>query len=175
MGIEDQRKKLMANGPTWGDRRSAHVAGGPRRGPDLGDLCNCDIEVIPPIALMNYVDSPPPPVSHIFTRGWTLEDILEKGKRFRDVPRVALKEATRAIIQFDRDGVPLIIEGLHEEPNWPKEDFRPDWLKNYGPKEISVRNVYNRTDKTMPLDQFIEQCRSSSNFASSEGGIVVNF
>lgn len=192
MGVEGQRKKLMANGPTWGDRL-AHVAGGPCEGPDLDDnICNCDVEALTPIVLMNNVTPPPPPATHILTRGWTFNNILKKGKRFREVPRVALKEATKAVVKFDRDGVPLIIEGLHEEPNWPKEDFHPDWLKNYGPKglymsiptvlsnetllpEISARNIYDRTDKTMLFDQFIEQCRSASTFASPEGGFFVNF
>ncbi|KAG6888899.1 hypothetical protein C0992_007223 [Termitomyces sp. T32_za158] len=172
MGVEDQRKKLMAFGPTWGDRRSVHVhPGGPREGPNSDDnVCNCDVEASTstPMVLMNYVDAPPPPVSRISTCGWNLNDILKKGKRFREVPRVALKEATKAVIQFDREGVPLIIESLHEEPDWPKEDFHPDWLKKHGPKEISVRNVYDRTDKTMLLDQFIQQCHSASNFASPE-------
>ncbi|KNZ78408.1 hypothetical protein J132_00771 [Termitomyces sp. J132] len=118
---------------------------------------------------MNHVVNPPSPLdSRISTCGWIFEDLLKKGKRFRPVPRVPLKEATKAIIRFDKDGVPLIIEDLHKESGWPKEDFHPDWLKDNGYKEISVRNVYDWTDKIMIFEDFIEKSRSMPTFASPQ-------
>ncbi|KAG6860621.1 hypothetical protein C0995_009270 [Termitomyces sp. Mi166 len=168
MGVEERRKKLMANGPTWGDRRSTHVAGACENN-DNPCQCYCEGVEATPIDLMNHVVNPPSPLdSRISTCGWTFEEILRKGKRFHKVPRVALEEAIKAIYRFDREGVPLIIEGLQKQFNWPTEDFNPDWLKIHGPKEINVRNVYDWTDKTMFLDQFIEQSRSASRFSSSE-------
>ncbi|KAG5354022.1 hypothetical protein C0989_009718 [Termitomyces sp. Mn162] len=170
MGVEEHRKKLMANNPTWGDRFT-HVADGPCENPD-DNLCSCEVgasTLSTPVDLMNHVVNPPSPLdSRISTCGWIFEDLLKKGKRFRPVPRVPLKEATKAIIRFDKDGVPLIIEDLHKESGWPKEDFHPDWLKDNGYKEISVRNVYDWTDKTMIFEDFIEKSRSMPTFASPQ-------
>ncbi|KAG6918137.1 hypothetical protein DXG01_016326 [Tephrocybe rancida] len=174
MGVEERRKKLMANNPAWGDRlrRSTHVAGGTRENPDE-TVCDCEVKgastpAASTILMNNVVAPPPPPVTRISTQGWTLENILKKGKCFKLVPREPHQNATDAIIKFERYGVPLIIDGLHKLPQWPKDDFSPEWLADHGPKKISVRNVHDWTDATMPLNKFLERSRAAPTFAPSE-------
>ncbi|KAG6867007.1 hypothetical protein C0991_003923 [Blastosporella zonata] len=117
----------------------------------------------------NVVPPTPVSVARISTREWTLQGILNTSKRFLLVPRVAHQDATNAIARFEENGIPHIIEGLHNAPKWPKEDFTPEWLIAHGPKEISVRNVHNWTDKILPLNDFIEKSRDAPKFADSQG------
>ncbi|KAG6832324.1 hypothetical protein H0H87_001965 [Tephrocybe sp. NHM501043] len=171
MGIEERRKKLMAAGPSWGDQHSTHVGGGLRVNPEHY-WCNCEVSaeastVTSKAPMIDAIYPPPAPVGRISTRGWTLESILATGERFLQVPRVAHQDATLAIAKFENSGVPLILEGLHQLPKWPGEEFRPEWLKEHGPKEISARNVHDWTDRTLPLDKFIEQSRSAPKFTTS--------
>ncbi|KAH0581098.1 hypothetical protein H2248_012228 [Termitomyces sp. 'cryptogamus'] len=171
MGIEERRKQLMARGrkTIWGDRQTTHIAG---TRDNSNTLCNCPAEfsVSAPIAQLNHITNVSLPFDtyrRLSTRGWTLEELLKQGKRFRPVSRVPLKSAKRTVINFEENGIPHIISGFHQDSNWPKERFNVNWLKNHGPKEISVRNVYDSTDKTMPLDDFIEQSRRiAPTFAS---------
>ncbi|KAG6814509.1 hypothetical protein H0H92_000034 [Tricholoma furcatifolium] len=101
------------------------------------------------------------PRCQISTRGWSLKDILENNKNFQPVPRYSLTDATQAIQAFEADGIPLIIQGLHEESKWLKKEFEPDWLLEHGQKEINVRNVHNWADKRIPSSEFIENCRAA--------------
>lgn len=60
------------------------------------------------------------------TRGWSLNLLLETGPNFHDVRRVSatspdLGDTIRNI--FEIKGRPLVIEGFHQHPQWPKEMF----------------------------------------------------
>ncbi|KAG6887505.1 hypothetical protein C0995_014763 [Termitomyces sp. Mi166 len=182
MRVEERRKQFMASGSktAWGDRPSSSHAG-PRE--NSNTLCNCSAEstAARPIGPLNHVVNARLPFDthrRLSTRRWTLGELLKQGKRFSPVTRVPLKSAKKAVINFEESGIPRIISGLHQDPSWPKDCFQPDWLEKYGPKgtsvqfnstfqpnlfngflEISVRNVHNSTDKTMPLDEFIEGSR----------------
>ncbi|KAG6851239.1 hypothetical protein H0H93_011675 [Arthromyces matolae] len=122
------------------------------------------------IHLMNHVHGPQSPVeTRVSTSGWSLKHLLNSGKSFRPVPRVFLREAQKAINRFEIDGVPLIIHGLHQEYNWLRKEFHPEWLKEHGPKNINVRNIYDWTDETMLLQDFIDQCRAAPPLSPLEG------
>ncbi|KAG6887140.1 hypothetical protein C0992_000482, partial [Termitomyces sp. T32_za158] len=170
MGMEERRKRLMASDsqPTRVDRQTTHVAGTREI---FDTLCNCVAEstTVKPVGLLNHiVNVPLPSDTHrrLSTRGWTLKELLEQSERFKQVKRFSLKSAKKTIINFDETGVPCIIYDLHRNPNWPKH-YTASWLKKHGPKEISVRNVYNSTDRNMLLDEFIEQSRRTApTFAS---------
>ncbi|KAF8077845.1 hypothetical protein FPV67DRAFT_1684874 [Lyophyllum atratum] len=116
---------------------------------------------------MHNVAEPTPnyPTSTVSTKSWSLKHILDAGKRFRAIPRVSSSLA-REIIKYEREGQPLIIEGLHHHPDWPRDAFHPNWLMTHGAKDISVRNVNDWSDKTIPLSEFIEKARASPKFTS---------
>lgn len=100
-----------------------------------------------------------------------------------------------AIGDYEATGIPLVIEDLHNHPSWAKDLLNVEWMRRcwrdehgksvqgvseayihiYVPfqtafesLEIPVRNVYTRTDKQMPLEDFIERAREAP-FARSEG------
>ncbi|KAG6867781.1 hypothetical protein C0993_011156, partial [Termitomyces sp. T159_Od127] len=135
-------------------------------------LCNCLAEprTATPIDQLNHVvevDVHYDTHLRLSTAGWTLEELLRQGKRFLPVKRFPLKSAKKTIINFDETGVPCIIYDLHRHANWPEHYFQASWLKKHGPKEISVRNVYNLADRTMLLDDFIEQSRRTASKSAS--------
>ncbi|KAF5380865.1 hypothetical protein D9615_004049 [Tricholomella constricta] len=183
MGIEQQRKKLMAARPIWGERRDIHHVPEPHQNPASGQ-CNC-LAASSPISSnasrldvssirdMNNVIEPlsPSPVIRISTYGWSLESILCTGKQFRPIPRLSASGSTttmKEITKYERGGLPLIIEGFHKDPKWPRDKFRPEWLEAHGPEDISVRNVHNWNDSKVPLSDFIAKSRASPKFASAE-------
>ncbi|KAG5647260.1 hypothetical protein DXG03_000795 [Asterophora parasitica] len=170
MGIEERRKKLMAARPNWGDQPDPH---------HVQDIYTCstttstdasavDDQTIP---AMNNVVFPPQydSVARITTKDWSLNRILASGKNFQRVPRVSSTATTKKINESERNGLPLIIEGLHKHPEWKWTYFKPEWLEDHGPKEISVRNVHTWTDTTIPLPEFIAKSRASPKFATAEG------
>lgn len=76
--------------------------------------------------------------NRVSTAGWRLDGLLAAGKNFQAVPRVSARlsadELNNAIEKHERDGVPLIIEGWHHVPAWPKILFTPEWLLEHGDK-----------------------------------------
>ena len=79
---------------------------------------------------------PPTSTHSISTRHWSLEGLLKISDNFRLVARVPLSVAKSSLVDLDKPGDPLIIEGLHEHPAWPKDMFNVDWLSHYGPKGV---------------------------------------
>lgn len=199
MGIEDRRKKLLANGPKWGDRpqrRPHHVATvQPREEPQCGCLQATTRRASTPDALtiqdMNRVLDPLPPPNKctISTYDWSLDNLVKYSDRFHPIPRISSSNSalTTKIDEFEKNGVPIIIEGLHKHPKWPKEQFNLDWFALHGGKgvfsahtrsknldltssaDISVRNVHDWSDKTIPLAEFITKSRAAPKFADAEG------
>ncbi|KAF5373885.1 hypothetical protein D9758_000647 [Tetrapyrgos nigripes] len=103
----------------------------------------------------------------ITSRGWSLSDV-ESYPNFIRVPRVSAlnfdEEATQTRIeQYEKNGIPCIIEGYHKHPKWT-DILTPEWLREHGPKDISVRNIHNYTDSQMPMEEFITKCRDASPF-----------
>jgi hypothetical protein len=76
--------------------------------------------------------------SRIFvsSKDWTVDALVKRGPRFREVPRVSalqpLPKLVAAIETHERSGVPLIIEGWHKHPEWPKNKFTVDWFREHG-------------------------------------------
>ncbi|KAJ7174598.1 hypothetical protein C8R46DRAFT_92001 [Mycena filopes] len=67
-------------------------------------------------------------------------------------------------------GVPLVVSGLHNHPDWPADKFTPDWLeRHYGQDTISARNVCDQTDRKLTLSEFIAHARATPPFAKPEG------
>ncbi|KIM48921.1 hypothetical protein M413DRAFT_90130 [Hebeloma cylindrosporum] len=108
------------------------------------------------------------PLTMTSTRGWSLDLLLETGPNFHDVRRVSitspdLRDTIRDV--FEVKGRPLVIEGFHQHPQWPKEIFT---LEHFGnsmeDNDINVRNVHNWTDSKIPLEEFITKCRTSGRY-----------
>ena len=74
-------------------------------------------------------------------KGWSLEDLLKKGKKFVEIPRVNALQSpdvlSKCIDEYEIKGIPMIIEGWHNHPQWPKNLFSVDWLLKHGPQSIS--------------------------------------
>ncbi|KAJ7489299.1 hypothetical protein FB451DRAFT_1024482 [Mycena latifolia] len=106
---------------------------------------------------------------HLSCHDWTLESLVRQSNNFCQVPRVQWSPDTSAQIRVHEaasKGVPLVVEGLHNSPHWNKDIFTPAWLEQNGPTEISVRNVYGRSDKSITLSDFIARTRTLSPFAT---------
>ncbi|GLB34849.1 putative protein with domain family that is part of the cupin metalloenzyme superfamily [Lyophyllum shimeji] len=106
----------------------------------------------------------------ISTKEWSLEQILHSNERFQAIPRfpASSSKLTRAINKSEREGQPLIIEGLHTHEKWLRNEFSPEWLMANGPRDISVRNVHDWSDTIIPFPEFIAKSRASPTFASSD-------
>ncbi|KAF9475840.1 hypothetical protein BDN70DRAFT_883160 [Pholiota conissans] len=98
------------------------------------------------------------------TKNWTLGGILSQGSNFHAVHRVSiLSDAlSETILEYDAQGVPLVIEDFHKHPEWPQYLFTLDKFIDGTSPNIHVRNVHDCTDSTLPLKDFISKCRLSN-------------
>ncbi|KAK2466776.1 hypothetical protein APHAL10511_001034 [Amanita phalloides] len=110
----------------------------------------------------------PGPVS---ARSLSLDHLLSLSPNFKPVPRISTFKRAKLnpsdLEKYDAAGVPIIVEDLHKHPRWPRE-FDADWFKSHGPSKISVRNVIDGTDKTVPTSEFIDTCRAASPFRTED-------
>ncbi|KAJ6496998.1 hypothetical protein C8R47DRAFT_972763 [Mycena vitilis] len=112
------------------------------------------------------------PAHRLSSREWTLEALVSHSKNFYPVPRVRWspgRDTVKSQIRGHEDanqGVPLVVEGLHKHPGWKQDKFTPEWLQHNVPGNISVRNIHDRTDKNIPLSDFIARTRETSSFAA---------
>ncbi|TFY83697.1 hypothetical protein EWM64_g319 [Hericium alpestre] len=106
----------------------------------------------------------------ITTKEWDLDSLLESGRRFRAVPRVSIfdRNLPAVLDAHVESGTPLIIEHLHEHPSWPADLFDIEWYRDHGQQEVKVRNVCNRKDSEMSLDEFIEKSRRTFLWATAD-------
>ncbi|KAI0748095.1 hypothetical protein C8Q80DRAFT_1270539 [Daedaleopsis nitida] len=98
-------------------------------------------------------------------RGWSITAFCDSYKNFQPVRRISAlippSELQEALHNHDSTGEPLIIEDWHKHPQWREGLVSMEWLlENRGNKEIHVRNVHNRKDTTMSLNQFVETSRA---------------
>lgn len=104
-----------------------------------------------------------PQVDLITSKHWTLERLLATGAKFRTVDRISAKSGTpeqiaSTIQDYEQRGVPLVVEDLHRNPNWP-EFFTPQWLEsNYGSQGARAPKPYVQIASTNVLHF---SCRSS--------------
>ena len=72
----------------------------------------------------------------VSSKDWTIDGLIKRGPRFQKVPRVSAlmssKQLLAAIEHHECSGTPLIIEGWHKHPKWPKKQFTVDWLREHG-------------------------------------------
>jgi hypothetical protein len=67
------------------------------------------------------------------SRGWTLRNLVDQHENFKDVVRISAHassaELLDAISDHERNGTPLVIEGYHTLPDWPREQFTLEFLE----------------------------------------------
>ncbi|KAJ7125468.1 hypothetical protein C8R43DRAFT_29416 [Mycena crocata] len=186
MSIEQRRKQLMANQPQWGDVPSPRSAsnGAREESPPLvatrgsaqgiAALKALDALIMKdPKDRVKRANADNNPTISFSCKGWTMESLLRLGKNFAEVPRVRWSPATSISEQISSHettspGMPLVVEGLHNNPRWIGEKFTPEWLERNGPKDISARNVHDRLDQRITLSAFITRSREISPFATPE-------
>lgn len=74
-------------------------------------------------------------VGLITSKDWTLDRLLATGAKFRTVDRISAASLTpeqivSAIKDYEQRNVPLVVQDLHRDPNWP-EFFTPQWLESH--------------------------------------------
>lgn len=115
----------------------------------------------------------------ISSRDWTLQGLLRRGKRFKQVKRIPASwpeaQLLSAIEQHEQSGEPLIIEGWHQQRNWPRDLFDINWLlRNCGDQSKFCKSSYS-TFLTIALQRGkyetyeIAQTRRSNLQTSSSG------
>ncbi|KAJ7449946.1 hypothetical protein FB451DRAFT_744980 [Mycena latifolia] len=186
MSQEQRRKQLMAQQPQWGDSPSPRQVPTSQSGsdrergnspPELADSVELeDLKALDALIMADPSTRSKPSAidpQYLSCRDWTLESLVRQSKNFCPVPRVQWSPDTSTSAQIRAHeaaskGVPLVVEGLHNSPHWNKDIFTPAWLEQNGPTEISARNVYDRSDKSITLSDFIARTRTLSPFATPE-------
>ncbi|KAF9454665.1 hypothetical protein P691DRAFT_656001 [Macrolepiota fuliginosa MF-IS2] len=105
----------------------------------------------------------------ISARGWTFDELLGKGERFKPATRVSCTSQglNTRIHEYEDLGVPLVIENWHQESHWPEDIFNMDFCRQHfrdGKKKISARNVHTRLDQVMAFEDFVEKARAVPPF-----------
>jgi hypothetical protein len=95
------------------------------------------------------------------TRGWSLDLLLETGPNFHGVHRVSatspdLGDTIRNV--FEVKGRPLVIEGFHQHPQWPKEMFTLEHFGNNMEKNGEVLPPGVREATHDPLLPKVSMC-----------------
>ncbi|KAF8892491.1 hypothetical protein BD779DRAFT_1190079 [Infundibulicybe gibba] len=171
MGLEDHRQRLVSSGYQWGDRPGEVIAND-----DLDDSRappnpNLERGAAAFDALCDHMNSRHPPAASISlkaptTVGWSLEKLVSRSENFHHIRRVSATSTDlhTHIANYERDGIPLVIEGWHKHQYWPANLFDVDWFIRYGSQRMSVRNIHNWRDSTISLSEFIQKSRSSPPF-----------
>lgn len=203
--MEQVRQRLMSETVEWGSTPPNHPS-------PLSELVHAPVNIISrgellatalpdaPTASqksaspdMEYVlEHQGPPKTTISSKDWTVDGLVERGKRFEKVARVSIHassaEVAAAIEYHELAGTPLIIEGLHKHKSWPKEMFEIDWFREHGEKGMSVhslvaqscltqsfmldakaRNVHDWIDRDISLDELIDKQRAIGSYITPEG------
>ncbi|KAI0374859.1 hypothetical protein BV20DRAFT_397091 [Pilatotrama ljubarskyi] len=107
----------------------------------------------------------------ITTRGWDVAALCRDFKSFEHVRRVSAlsepAELLKTLENYERDGLPLIIDNWDKHSKWPADVFNIDWLlQTAGDQHIHVRNVHDRQDRSMTLSEFVNISRAQSCHSS---------
>jgi len=81
-----------------------------------------------------------PPERFLTSAGWSLNGLISKGPRFREIPRVSVSDNNleMTIRHHESSGTPLVIEGMCEQHAWPTTMFDIQWLRdNSKQRELS--------------------------------------
>ncbi|KAF9075164.1 hypothetical protein BDP27DRAFT_1212795 [Rhodocollybia butyracea] len=99
------------------------------------------------------------------SKGWTLEVLLGRGKRFLPAPRISVlqDDLNDCISFYENSGIPFVVENLHHLPGWANDFVNIDWLENSSEiTNIPARNIRTACDVLLSLSEFIEKSRNSS-------------
>jgi hypothetical protein len=133
MTFEEHRRNLKLRGHNWGDlpkQLPHHVVNTNAMRLAQFDL-ECATDAMPSSKMKKFAESTSPCKLPITTAGWTLTSILKSSNAFLPVPRIACNnvDLQTEIDHYEKTGVPVIIERLHEHERWPKDLFDIDSFK----------------------------------------------
>lgn len=117
---------------------------------------------------MSELNHPP-----ITTKGWTLENVIARGRNFRTIPIVDVShlqdhEIKQLVEKHEQSGFPLLMKGFHKRSSWDNRKFSPAGLREMiGQSRISVRNVYNRKDQDSSVSAYLDYAATASRHASA--------
>ena len=85
---------------------------------------------------------PQPQDPFLTSAGWSLKELVKRGRRFREIPRVSVSDEKLAITicHHEASGVPLVIEDMHKHENWPIAMFDIQWLRDNSKQRELVKN-----------------------------------
>jgi len=85
---------------------------------------------------------PQPQDPFLTSAGWSLNELLARGRRFREIPHVSVSDQSLDVIirQHEASGVPLVIEGMHKHETWPTAMFDIHWLRDNLKQRELVKN-----------------------------------
>ncbi|KAI0320738.1 hypothetical protein OF83DRAFT_1052549 [Amylostereum chailletii] len=100
---------------------------------------------------------------------WNLDDLVARSPRFHHVMRTPMSNCLETGIQwYANTGEPLIIEGLHNHPDWRHVIFNLDWFVEHGQKSIPVRHVKSRKDSELSIEHFVSHSRNAVRSQETE-------
>jgi hypothetical protein len=75
---------------------------------------------------------PQPQDPHLTSAGWSLNELVTRGRRFCEIPRVSVSDQNLEVTirRHEASGVPLVIEGMHKHETWPNAMFNIQWLRD---------------------------------------------
>lgn len=147
-GFEQWRAKIMRNQNEWGDPIST-IAISPLIGQSAGteDGAQCSFCSSTPMNQRVQKSKAPNPI--LTSKGWTLEVLLGRGKRFQPAPRIsALQDDLNDRISFyENSGIPFVVENLHHLPGWANDFVNIDWLENENSSKITSLFAFVRVSR----------------------------
>jgi hypothetical protein len=124
MPFEDRRKALM-NGeqsfPRFGAQGTMSAASAPPPLPPPPATSMVHLETASATSTTTPTNVSPPPVD------WEIDTLVKSSSNFDPVPRVSASLPPDVLLSevrwHEEKGIPLIIEGWHERPNWNQTLF----------------------------------------------------
>ncbi|KIJ69258.1 hypothetical protein HYDPIDRAFT_81059, partial [Hydnomerulius pinastri MD-312] len=126
-----------------------------------------DLEPNPGVLLTEHHEVRRPLIT---TLDWDIKEIIASSPNFYPITRAhySSRAAETCIREYEKTGIPYIINGWRRHPQWPKSMFNVEWLRKNGDQNPTVRNVHTWTDFKLPVSEFIEKLRQSSVYAGDD-------
>ncbi|KIK57690.1 hypothetical protein GYMLUDRAFT_45855 [Collybiopsis luxurians FD-317 M1] len=168
--LESRRAQLMQTQTQWGDPLPLSSARGIDHDQPVTALCHeCDSTSHTDMERRVVDETWNNPVHSC--QSWSLSSLLANNRNFIETRRISVadEKLSDTIGTFDKAGVPLVIQDLHNKPGWRNDLLSLDWLRDESEiNDISVRNIHNNLDSSLSLADFIEKTRETPQFVQPE-------
>lgn len=133
MTIESRRRQIQADRREWGEPVSSvpHTGCPPVRENFKATADDHDsLHSLGPLD-PTYLQIPiPANAAMISTEGWTPDSLINKSINFHHVHRVSALSSSlpQDINNYEKSGLPLVIQDCHKHPNWSNANFTLDFF-----------------------------------------------